>query len=152
MSTSNKAYTTFTIKKKLGVKIDRLKDWMNRGFIKPSIKSASGPGTKNLFSIEDLYRIKLFKLLIEKGFNREMASALIKTLAPNPYSNFRIDWGSHNLVYSEKVDMVDGKEKITVQPGFSMEGYEYNMPADGLFNIVIKLSEIKKLVDKMVFE
>jgi hypothetical protein len=148
----NKAHTTFTIKKKLGIKIDRLKDWMDRGFIKPSIKLASGPGTKNLFSIEDLYRIKLFKLLIEKGFNRETASIVVKTLG-HPYSNYKIDWSSSYLVYTESVDIVGGKEQINVHPPvFVTSGYEPDMAEGQLFKIVIKLSEIKKLVDEMLLE
>ena len=70
-------YTTTDIMK-LGIKRERLKDWMERNFIEPSIQKASGQGTKNIFSIYDLYKIKLFKLLVETGLPRKQASVEFK--------------------------------------------------------------------------
>lgn len=72
-------YTTTDIMK-LGIKRERLKDWMERNFITPSIQKASGQGTKNIFSIYDLYTIKLFEFLVENGFSREDAGLRIKWL------------------------------------------------------------------------
>ena len=74
MKTSEQTYTTFDIQKKLNIKIDRLKDWMNRGFIEPSVQKATGQGSKNLFSLYDLYLLMLFKYLIERGFSRKDAA------------------------------------------------------------------------------
>ena len=61
-------FTTFDISKILDLKIDLQKDWMKRGYIEPSIQKATGQGTKNLFSIEDIYLIALFQHLVELGF------------------------------------------------------------------------------------
>ena len=70
-------YTTTDISKHLGIKRERLKIWMSKGFITPS-QTASGPGTKNLFSITDLYLLKLFASLVERGFPREEAAERLR--------------------------------------------------------------------------
>jgi hypothetical protein len=70
-------YTTFDIKEKLGVGIERQKDWRERGFIKPTLMEAKGQGTKNLFSRFDLYTIKLFESLVDWGYPRKRASQIV---------------------------------------------------------------------------
>ena len=81
MRNNPKTYSTFDINKKLHIKVDRLKDWMTRGFIIPSIQKASGQGTKNIFSLDDLYLIKLFQYLVsKKGFSRDDAALRIRLI------------------------------------------------------------------------
>ena len=70
-------YTTTDISKHLGIKRERLKIWMSNGYVKPSTE-ASGPGTKNLFTITDLYFLKLFASLVERGFPRKEAANRIR--------------------------------------------------------------------------
>jgi len=48
-------YTTFQIIKALKIPRERLKDWMEKGFVKPSLQQARGKGTKALFSLLDVY-------------------------------------------------------------------------------------------------
>jgi len=73
-------FTTFDIIKKFGLKRERLKDWMERGYIEPSVQKARGVGTKNLFNTWDLYMIKLFQHLTSRGFPREFVSIRINIL------------------------------------------------------------------------
>ncbi|MGD8228347.1 MAG: MerR family transcriptional regulator [Desulfobacteraceae bacterium] len=73
-------YSTLYIGRAFGIPRERLREWLNRGFIKPSIQKASGPGTKALFAREDLYRMMLFKQILESGFTREIASVLAHTV------------------------------------------------------------------------
>lgn len=80
MRPSHEAYTTFDIVQKLGIKRDRLNDWLTRGYIQPSIQRASGQGTKNLFTRFDLYLIKVFEHMLSRGFSREVATDKIKSL------------------------------------------------------------------------
>jgi len=68
-----KAKFTTTDVSKLGIKRERLKEWMSKGFVQPS-KKASGPGTKNLFSLLDLYQIQLFAYVVDCGFSRDEAA------------------------------------------------------------------------------
>ena len=68
-------YTTFQIIKTLKIPRERLKDWVEKGFVKPSLQQAQGKGTKALFSLLDVYALALFKHLIEEcRFSRDAAS------------------------------------------------------------------------------
>jgi hypothetical protein len=73
-------FTTFEVRDGLGIKIESLKDWQTRGFITPSIEKAKGRGTKNLFSRFDLYLIKLFESLVQRGFPRKHAAKVLKEI------------------------------------------------------------------------
>ncbi|MDZ7699505.1 MAG: hypothetical protein U5R49_22065 [Deltaproteobacteria bacterium] len=57
-----------------GVKRNRLQQWLEYGFILPSIQVASGHGSRNIWSREDLYTISLFKKITESGLSRKVAS------------------------------------------------------------------------------
>lgn len=69
-------FSTFDIGKILNIPRERLKDWMNNGFVKPAIK-AQGKGTKAIFNTENLYEIALFQKMITLGFNRKNAAEFI---------------------------------------------------------------------------
>ena len=73
----NSKFTTFDIIKTINIPRERLQDWINREFIKPTTP-AKGQGTKALFTINDVYQIELFRQLIEFGFKREFANKYIK--------------------------------------------------------------------------
>ena len=76
-------FSTFDVLKILEIERERLREWMNRGFIIPTV-SAEGQGTKAVFTILDIYKIAVFKKLLEAGINRKKASDLINT---NPKIN-----------------------------------------------------------------
>ena len=68
-------YTTFQTSKILGIKYGRLREWIDRGDIIPSVSKADGQGTKTIFSRTDLYLIGLFAYLIDrKIFTRKEAA------------------------------------------------------------------------------
>ena len=75
------AFTTFEICKKMDLRKDRFREWVDRGFIKPSIQRAQGRGTKNLFSRTDLYLIETFRHLITCGFGRKEAGRRVAELS-----------------------------------------------------------------------
>lgn len=62
------------------LKRTRLQTWMERGWIIPSIQKATGHGTRNIFSRDDLYKIMAFKYMLEGGLTREVAAELIKAV------------------------------------------------------------------------
>jgi len=66
-------YSTLDIVKALNIPRERLRDWMIRGFVKPSLPS-TGKGTIAIFTRADIYGIAIFGKLLEKGFKRETAS------------------------------------------------------------------------------
>ena len=77
-------YTTFYITKIFNIKRDRLQQWIDRKLIVPSVNEARGQGTKNIFSLEDLYVIQLFIDLLNEGFTRKGAAKIIKMISENP--------------------------------------------------------------------
>lgn len=70
---SSRKFSTFDIIKALDIDRERLREWMNWGYIKPS-QSAQGQGTRASFSILDVYGVEIFRNLVEAGFSREAAS------------------------------------------------------------------------------
>ena len=70
-------YSTLDIVKTLDIPRERLRDWMTRGFIKPSLPS-TGKGTIAIFTKGDVFGVALFGKLLEKGFKREMAAEYIE--------------------------------------------------------------------------
>lgn len=78
-------YSTLDIVKALNIPRERLRDWMTRGFIKPSLPS-TGKGTIAIFTKADVFGVALFGKLLEKGFKREMAAEYIEmVLSQNIY-------------------------------------------------------------------
>ena len=91
-------YTTSDIAR-LNIKRERLKVWMEKGWIKPSVQVAKGAGTKNLFNRLDLYIILLFKQLVEHGFTGEEAHS-------------RIGWANYSN--GEAITKVFGEDEYVV--------------------------------------
>lgn len=76
--TRKQEFSTFDVLKILEIKRERLREWVNQGFIIPNAP-AEGQGTKAVFKILDIYKIAVFKKLIEAGINRRIASSMVKT-------------------------------------------------------------------------
>ena len=63
---------------KLGIKRERLKEWIKRGYVEPTIQKGDGTGHWHLFSRSDLYLLELFKYLLSRGFSRKEAHRRVK--------------------------------------------------------------------------
>ena len=66
------------VEKITGVKRTRLQQWLERGYLKPSIQEAGGHGTRNIYSRKDLYLIASFKRIAESGISRQMAADMLE--------------------------------------------------------------------------
>ena len=166
-------YSTLDICKSLGITRERIRDWMNRGFIKPSIQEAKGQGTKSLFSRNDVYLIMLFLTLIGNGINRKESSGIIQELSEDRNSNdFETLIGSDFLLFrfsysKEKrtrfmvtIDMYKGnlldvetalphafyKHKVVkeMEKMFTQKG---ETESDWIFSFIINFNKIKKDTD-----
>jgi len=73
-------FTTFQIAKALNLKYGRLREWIDQGYIRPSIYKAQRQGEKTLFTRADAYAIKLFDYLLARGFARQDAALRIQAL------------------------------------------------------------------------
>jgi DNA-binding transcriptional MerR regulator len=92
MAYRNEKYTAANVLKITGVKRQRLHDWIDRGFLSPSIQRAEGAGTKNIFNRYDLYRIAIFKKLVEEGFPRARITMYIESVNEMIASAQEIIW------------------------------------------------------------
>lgn len=96
----------------LGIKMSSLQPWLDRGYVSPSVERAQGPGTRNIWSREDMFRLAAFKVLLENGFRREEAAALIKDGPDNTlYGGLTISPGSLNYDLADAL----GFETFAVQ-------------------------------------
>jgi len=100
-------YSTLDIVKALNIPRERLRDWMTRGFIKPSLPS-TGKGTIAIFTKADIFGVALFGRLLEKGFKREVAAEYIEmVLSHNLYKAL-------NLVLFKSV-IRDGERVVDIE-------------------------------------
>jgi hypothetical protein len=73
----SRSFSTLEIGKALGIQRERLRDWMNRGFIKPTV-SATGQGSKAGFTLSDVYGVAFFGRLVASGLSREVAASYVQ--------------------------------------------------------------------------
>lgn len=66
-------FSTFDIQRINEIPRERLRDWLTKGFIKPTYE-AQGKGTRASFTKNDLYCIEMFKRLLKAGIHRENAA------------------------------------------------------------------------------
>ena len=66
-------FSTFDVAKILDIKRTRIQEWINSGYITPSIQKAKGKGLKAIFSLNDLYCIQVFRVMREMGIHRNIA-------------------------------------------------------------------------------
>ena len=120
---NNKTYSTIEITKALQIKKERLRVWIDEGFVSPSIQKGIGPGTKHIFSVQDVYMVSLFHSLIEYGFSRESADIFLKSLtaALNKDKPLIIDY----IIF--RSSSADGKEVINL--------VDYLLPGEWKFDI-----------------
>ena len=95
-------FSTLDVVKALDIPRERLREWMNKGYIEPSIQQAKGQGTKALFSRRDVYGIALFRRLLESGFTRDKAAAFIREAVLNPNRSSVIK----QIIFGKKGDQI----------------------------------------------
>jgi len=66
-----------------GVASNHIQQWVERGWVKPSIQAASGEAARDIFSRVDIYNIDYLKKIKESGFSRALAQEKINIYAVN---------------------------------------------------------------------
>jgi DNA-binding transcriptional MerR regulator len=144
-------YTTFDIVKNLGIKQERLREWIDRGFIEPSLQKASGRGTKNLFSRHDLYRLGLFIYLLNVSLSRERAAELVNSLPfrmPEVIDTLR----AITVPLKDELAMPYQDGTLVFCPMLITDSDNIPVPLDGMFSgldgyLVVNFTKIKKRID-----
>lgn len=107
-------YTTFEISKQLKINRSNLQQYIDRGFIVPSIV-ADGRGTKNLFSKEDVIHLYFFLTLHKVGLTQKEASREATKIPMNVELLF-IFKVAGVIKYANKLSDVIGNAAILIKP------------------------------------
>jgi DNA-binding transcriptional MerR regulator len=71
-------YTTQEVLKLLKINRNCFQVWLSEGWIIPSIKRSERQGSINIFSSNDLKKIRVFSGLLSTGIRRKIAASLVK--------------------------------------------------------------------------
>lgn len=63
------AFDSKTVSRLAGVSLRQIQYWDEQGFLRPSIKRATGKGSKRLYSFSDLVKLRVIKSLSDYGMN-----------------------------------------------------------------------------------
>jgi DNA-binding transcriptional MerR regulator len=69
-----------TVSRIVGVSLRQIQYWDEQGFIRPSVKTAGGRGTKRLYSFSDLVQLKVVKDLGEHGLSLQKIRRCLRHL------------------------------------------------------------------------
>ena len=115
----------------LNIKKDRLRGWLNEGFVKPSIPSA-GRGKANLYTRHDLYAIGLFMSLIDTGYSREFARSAAEIWLRKIEG---ID--AHTIVKLAIMRTQDNQEYVRVDEFTFLVPYDFTFDPDRELNVLL---------------
>jgi hypothetical protein len=133
-TTPMQTFSTFQIVKALKIPRERLKDWMDRGFIKPSTP-ARGKGTKAKFTLQAVYAVGLFQELVESRIERKMAAVYVRNFLSATADE--IDKMAYLVFQTEKKDGKEQLRTVMVNGGPdiddpSWEGWKYDLKTGAL--------------------
>ena len=131
-----KLYSIYEVAEILGIKNGRIREWISRGYIKP-YKEATGRGSKHLLSKRDIFKIKLFEYLLNRGISRKEAHKAI-VFAPEPKEN------QHLILIKSDDDLVAGG--AVVENGRFQLGLSENY--DDV--LIVNVRKIEKHVEALI--
>src|SRR5712692_3370265 len=88
-------FNSKTVSRIVGVSLRQIQYWDERDFIRPSVKTAGGRGTKRLYSFSDLVQLKVVKDLGEHGLSLQKIRRCLRHLRdsfpgePQPLQSLR---------------------------------------------------------------
>lgn len=69
-------YSTTQVYNILGMDRERLRDWINQGLLKPTLP-VTNLSSKAGFTYSDIFGIAIFKMLVEKGYKRNLVAKIL---------------------------------------------------------------------------
>ncbi len=149
--------TTSSITAGLDIPFGRLREWIVRGYIKPSFPSP-GQGMAAEFTIDDVYKIKAFQQMIDGGLTREAASAFIEAVEEyktDKQIDVIIFRRSGNWVSQMGVNLDEGDIVLDLRDGFPGDISKYPDFAVGLLKsykdfediYILNFKKIREFVD-----
>ncbi len=149
--------TTSSITKGLKIPFGRLREWIVRGYIRPSFPSP-GQGMAAEFTKEDVYRIAAFQYMIDGGLTRKIASKFLEAITEhkdNPQVDVIIFRRSGEFVSSMGVNLGKGSMVLDLKNGFPGVLSTYPDFAVGLLKsakdfddiYIVNFKKIREVVD-----
>jgi DNA-binding transcriptional MerR regulator len=97
------AYTTVEIAHATGFSIRQLDYWAQCDLLVPSIQQSHGPGTRKLYSVEDLVQLQFIRRLKQHGWSTRKIREAVETLRvvmddQNPLKNAVLIHGKGTLI------------------------------------------------------
>jgi hypothetical protein len=147
-------WTTFQIEKTLGIKRNRLKEWIDKRFVVPTSQVETGTGKKSLFNLWGLYCLKIFEQFLSDGFSREAASVYIEYLYNHDPENPVKTWDEQIDIMKKvpKVIMLCKNEKnVVYHCQFSFTG-KVNFDRRDKSAHIFNFEKIKNEVDSLLID
>lgn len=96
-------FTTTQISRITGFSMRKLDYWANSRLLVPSLQQSSGPGTRKLYSFNDLVKINFIKQLQKEGWSIQKIRRAIKHLnefieEKPEYRNIRLVHDKHSIL------------------------------------------------------
>jgi len=138
MKAGTAKYTTFDIARLFKISRSNVQQYIDRGFLSPSLEKTQGKGTKNLFSLNDLYQLRLFQKLHEVGLSQREASENSQLIDFDKVGQEGRNW--------VKIVRKDGKPKIVLTHMGSIQAEIRN---EDIF-VAINVLKIKEEVNSLI--
>jgi len=91
----NNEFSSKDLEPLCGIKFNNVRQMIDKGYIKPSIRQSTQTGISHIFSKKDIYKIFIFKHLSDMGIHQNIASKISHSGKYNsPYFALLIDWAS----------------------------------------------------------
>ena len=108
-----------TVSRIVGVSLRQIQYWDEQGFIRPSVKTAEGRGTKRLYSFSDLVQLKVVKDLADHGLSLQKIRRCLQhlkrsfpdTVQPLQSLRYLTDGDKLFVLTSDRKQILDAMER-----------------------------------------
>jgi DNA-binding transcriptional MerR regulator len=100
---ANRVYTTAEIAQAIGFSVRQLNYWDQQGLLIPSVQQSHGPGTRRLYSVDDLIQLQFIRQLKHHGWSTQNIRKAINRLRtviddPDPLKNAVLIHGKNTII------------------------------------------------------
>ncbi|MCF8032856.1 MAG: helix-turn-helix domain-containing protein [Desulfarculaceae bacterium] len=133
----------------LGMKYRKFTEWLRKGYVQPSGIQAQGPGTRNYFTREDLYKGHLIDTLSRLGFSLESAANTARDMSWDKVDEHTWITVEVSLPRPPQTPLIDvGQLRLRVRPRFWKQESKPSPSFDNADLIaILNLTSIKAEVD-----
>lgn len=116
-------YTAKVAERIVGITYRQLDHWARIGLLKPSLRAASGSGSRRLYGYTDLLELKVIKALREAGITLDKIKEIFNFVRHQLQSSAEV---AHIVINGNGVTVLSGGQLVEV----------LNRPGQGVFNVL----------------